>query len=329
MFRSTEATGIGTLVAERFAMLSINSLLPSLDRGPDALHRRLASSHHGRLAPALTDPDWTVNLQEEVICRCIERELVERERTMIAHEIRRVPREPDAFLTWFEQLKDTGPGQGDALFPWLAEHANHDAICWFLRQEMVGEAGFEDLVALAQLRLPARPKLELARNFWDEMGQGHEGGMHGPMLARLGACLPDSNVAPVWESLALGNLMVALATSRSYAYQALGAPGVIELTAPGRAELVNAGLTRLGFDGAARRYFALHATLDVRHSQTWNREVLLPLVRADERVAPLLAEGALMRLRAGARCFERYRAELMPRSSGVWRPFSRKPRVKD
>lgn len=309
-------------------MLSINNLMPALDREPDALHRRLASSHQGRLAPALTDLDWEVNLQEEVICRRVERELVERERALVAHEIRRVPREPEAFLTWFEELKDNGPGQGDALFPWLAEHASREAMCWFLQQEMAGEAGFDDLVALSQLKLPPRPKLELARNYWDEMGQGHEGGMHGPMLARLGARLPDSNVAPVWESLALGNLMVALATSRSYAYQSIGALGVIELTAPGRAELVNAGLKRLSFDGAARRYYALHATLDVRHSQTWNREVLLPLVREDERIAPLLAEGALMRLRAGARCFERYRAELMPRDSGVWRPFTRKARGK-
>jgi hypothetical protein len=70
--------------------------------------------------------------------------------------------------------------------------------------------------------------------------------------------------------------------------------------------------------GAARRYFALHATLDVRHSQAWNRDVLAPLVAADPRVAPYLAEGALMRLRAGERCFERYRAKLW-HTSGVWR----------
>lgn len=307
-------------------MFSINSSMPALDRGPDALHRRLASSHHGRLAPTVSELDWEVSLQEEVICRRIERELVERERAIIAHDVRRVPRDAEGFLVWFEQLKQNGPGQGDALFPWLAEHASREAMCWFLRQEMAGEAGFDDLVALSQLKLPARPKLELARNFWDEMGQGHEGGMHGPLLGRLEACLPPSDVAPVWESLALGNLMVALATSRSYAYQSLGALGVIELTAPGRAEFVNAGLKRLNFDGAARRYYALHATLDVRHSQTWNREVFLPLLREDERIAPLLAEGALMRLRAGARCFERYRAELMPRDSGVWQPYSAKHR---
>ena len=39
----------------------------------------------------------------------------------------------------------------------------------------------------------------------------------------------------VWEALALGNMMIGLAANRYYAYQAIGALGVIELTAPGRA----------------------------------------------------------------------------------------------
>jgi hypothetical protein len=103
--------------------------------------------------------------------------------------------------------------------------------------------------------------------------------------------------------------MVALAAHRRYAYASIGALGVIELTAPGRAAKVNAGLKRLGIAGEARRYFALHATLDVKHSAAWNREVLGPLVAADPRVARPIAEGALMRLNAGAKCFERYRRE--------------------
>lgn len=298
-------------------MPSINSLVPSMAWGPDALHRRLARSHAARLNPSLGDLDWEQTLHEEVICRRLERELIERERALIAPEVRQVPTDSVGFIEWFEQLKAHGPGQGDALFPWLAEEATFDDMCWFLSQELAGEAGFDDLVALSQLKLPPRPKLEMASNYWDEMGQGNAGAMHGALLANLAATLPATDAAPVWETLALGNLMVALATARSYAYQAIGALGVIELTAPGRAELVNAGLKRLHFDGVARRYYALHATLDVRHSQTWNREVLVPLIKRDPGVAPRLAEGALMRLRAGARCFTRYRAELMPCDLGA------------
>jgi hypothetical protein len=249
-------------------------------------------------------------LDDEVAMRRLERRLVERERVAIADRVKSVPHDEHGFVRWFEALRDNGPGQNDPLFPWLAKQASLEEMCWFLEQEVAGEAGFDDLVALTQLKLPAQPKLEMARNYWDEMGQGHEAGMHGPMLTLLKTRLGLKDSPPVWEALALGNLMVGLATSRQYAYQAIGALGVIELTAPGRSAQVNAGLKRLGVDGMTRRYFALHATLDVRHSEAWVAEVLRPLVAADPRIAPRLAEGALMRLRAGARCFARYRETL-------------------
>jgi hypothetical protein len=109
------------------------------------------------------------------------------------------------------------------------------------------------------------------------------------------------------EALALGNMMVALAHNRRYAFHSIGALGVIEMTAPTRAGFVERGLRRLGVPAKQRHYFALHAVLDVKHSETWNREVLRPLVGEDRRRASAIGEGALLRLWHGARCFERYR----------------------
>ena len=48
---------------------------------------------------------------------------------------------------------------------------------------------------------------------------------------------------------------------------------------------------------------------DVKHSQAWNANVLHPLVRDQPETARAIAEGALMRLEAGRRCFDRHRAE--------------------
>jgi hypothetical protein len=293
------------------AMQNFDEVHSPLDTSVD-LQRALDAFNKRRLSPALPDDaveDWVS-----------EHDLLERELCFVARELRRVaplaafaPADPDGFVAWFEQLEATGPGQHDVLFDWLEAEATADQMTWFLRQEIAGEAGFDDLVALTQVKMPTRAKLELARNYWDEMGQGHEGGMHGPMLTRLaqelGMTKPDAmDVVP--EALALGNLLVALAMNRRYAYHSIGALGAIELTAPGRAAKVNAGLKRLGIVGEARRYFALHATLDIKHSAAWNREVLHPLVASDPRVARPIAEGALLRLAAGARCFERYRRAL-------------------
>ncbi|HEX3849762.1 MAG TPA: hypothetical protein VHW01_02280, partial [Polyangiaceae bacterium] len=134
------------------------------DRGSSAeelLHRQLASSHAQRLAPRVESFDFEAELHNELLMRRIERELVETERAAVSQAIRALPTHPDAFVAWFESLETTGPGQHDALFPWLAEHANRQQMCWFLRQELAGEAGFDDLVALAQVKLPPRPKLEM------------------------------------------------------------------------------------------------------------------------------------------------------------------------
>ncbi len=284
----------------------------SAEEENNVLHRQLAYFNRRRMSPGFARPSWRAALRDELLLREREGYFVEFERQCVQPALAAVPGDADAFVAWFERLKQDGPGQGDPLFPWLAEKASYEQVRWFLHQEVAGEAGFEDLVALTQIRMPVAAKLELARNYWDEMGHGNEAGMHGPMLSRLAAAVgvEPTPETTVWESLALGNLMSALAANRRYAYQSVGALGAIELTAPTRATYVAAALRRLGLGGKARVYFELHATLDVRHSEAWNREVIHSLVADNPDTALPIAEGALLRLRAGARCFDCYRRDL-------------------
>ena len=274
--------------------------------------RALAAWNHERLEPGFPDADWQKRLDADTRMLRLEGAFLEELRAEVAEDAALAPAEPEAFIAWFEALQERGAGQNDPLFPWLAEQSSLDEMRWFLQQEAAGEAGFEDLTALTQVKLPQQAKLELARNYWDEMGRGNPKGMHGPMLERLVETLelePTIDTT-VKESLALANAMTAMATSRRYAWHSVGALGVIELTAPARSAATAAGLKRLGFTGPERHYFDLHAVLDVKHSAAWNEEALKPLVAEDPRRARAIAEGALIRLQSGARCFERYRAEL-------------------
>lgn len=285
--------------------------VPSESGHPAGFHQRLTRWNSRRLEPAVPSEDWLAQAREDAELIQVEGAWVERLRARAAPWLADLPDRPAEFVDWFEALKGGGPGEDDPLFPWLAETADLDQMRWFLLQEVAGEAGFEDLVALAQVRMPDQPKMELARNYWDEMGRGNPAGMHGPMLARLARHLDlEPRIeTTVWPALALGNLLVAFSTTRRYAYHALGALGAVELTAPWRAAHVAAGLKRLGV-GQERKYYALHATLDVEHSRTWNAEVLTPL--ADERPECIrsLAEGAVMRLLAGEACYAAYREHL-------------------
>ena len=277
----------------------------------DGLQRSLAAFNRERFDPSLPTVDWRAGVDHLAGGLREEGDFLEARRTAVSARAAEAPTDADGFVQWFEALEQNGPGQNDPLFPWLAEAATMEEMRWFLTQEVAGEAGFEDLSALTQVKLPVRPKLEIARNYWDEMGRGNAKGMHGPLLEtlaeRLG--LEPRVETTVWEALALANVMAGLAANRRYAYHSVGALGVIEQTAPARATLVADGLKRLGVPSGDRHYFDLHAILDVKHSAAWNSEAIHPLVASNPALAPAIAEGALMRLECGAACFERYRRE--------------------
>lgn len=289
--------------------------MPSLAGGqatlrPAELHRTLAEWNRRRLAPGAPHDQWEDDLEEEHRMRLLEGAWVEGLRREVRAQAAAAPSDVEGFTDWFVALREHGPGQGDPLFPWLADEASSEEMNWFLTQEAAGEAGFDDLVALAQVKLPTQAKLELARNYWDEMGRGNEKGMHGPMLERAvrELQLKPTIEGTVWPSLALANTLTAFATTRRYAWHAVGALGVVELTAPGRVAMVAQGLKRLGHAPVVRKYFDLHAVLDVRHAEDWIANCLRPLVAQTPAVARWLAEGALIRLACGRRCFDAYRA---------------------
>jgi pyrroloquinoline quinone (PQQ) biosynthesis protein C len=289
-------------------------VLPVQFKGSDPLvfHRALAAFNLRRVAVSRPSSNWQQELQSGLVWQFAEGNFLESLRADIAPLVPERFANGIDFATWFQSLSVYGPGQKHPLFDWLEAHATMPQMRWFLTQEAAGEAGFEDLLAYTQVKLPPQAKLECARNYWDEMGHGKESAMHGQMLDRMVRELglkPSINDT-VWESLALSNTMLGLALARRYTYQSIGALGVIELTAPTRVKKVSGGMRRLGLDGRMRAYFDLHAALDVSHARAWIREIILPLVDADPSCAPLIAEGALMRLDCGARCFDRYSVEL-------------------
>src|SRR4051794_13181939 len=64
------------------------------------------------------------------------------------------------------------------VYRWLARDADRDDVLTFLALEGGPDAGFDDLVAACQVGLTGAPKMELATNYWDEMGNGDAGEVH-------------------------------------------------------------------------------------------------------------------------------------------------------
>src|SRR6201996_5654925 len=164
----------------------LGKLQPDIRFKDESLEQRaLSRFNRQRLAPGLgQEGDGpALILQQQALT--YEKRLLAHARSEIAPALANVARDPGDFAAWFQNLELHGPGQNDPLFPWLAEEATLEDMRWFLTQEVAGEAGFDDLVAMTQVKMPVRAKLEMARNYWDEMGRGDPKGMHGPMLDQL------------------------------------------------------------------------------------------------------------------------------------------------
>jgi hypothetical protein len=281
-----------------------------LEDGLEPLHRRLAEFNRLRLVPSLEMVDWQLQLRSEAELRILEGHFIEAERASVSGATAQAPSDPYALLGWLGQLREGQAERGRRFFDWLADSADHAEASWFLTQELAGEDSLEDLLALAQLRLPLHPKLEIARCYWDEMGQGQAEAARASIMAELSQHLfSEATQAPVWESLARSNLMLALTTSRRYRYQALGALGVLELTSAEPARQLAACLERLKFSREVSAYFVSRANIAPLCSHAWDHDVVLPLAARDSRAATAIAEGALLRLRASQRCLSRYARE--------------------
>jgi hypothetical protein len=286
--------------------------ISTIKLNPQALHTRLAKYNISRVAVGTPTVNWEDDISNAYEHHILEGHFLEELRVAISPITPEPMPTGEDFAIWFESLSDCGPGQQHGLFEWLEQEASLEQMKWFLTQEAIAEVGFDDLLAYTQVKLPVQAKQECARNYWDEMGNAKQGAMHSLLLKRVthGLLLRPSIDTTVWESLALNNMMLGLATTRRYTYHSLGALGVNELVAASCAGKISRGLQRLGIEPWVRTYFDLQAALDVSHSRCWIREVIRPLVTSNPECAQYIAEGALMRMHSSQLCFDRYSVEL-------------------
>ena len=183
------------------------------------------------------------------------------------------------------------------VYEWLAHHADRQGIVEFLSLEGGPDGGFDDLVATCQIGLDGEPKLELARNYWDEMGNGSLARVHTELHRKLtwalGLACPPRKSQPV-EALERSVLTGVLVTNRWLQPELLGALGLLELQAGPRCRMVVAALERIGAGGDALDFYVEHSTVDPRHGRDWVDNAVVPL-QGDARWAAGMVRGARWR----------------------------------
>ena len=185
-----------------------------------------------------------------------------------------------------------------AVYKWLARSASWDEIVTFLALEGGPDAGFDDLVAACQIGLFGSAKMELATNYWDEMGDGDPEAVHTTLHERLvdAIAMPRIPLAeqPV-SALARAAFGGLLATNRWLQPEMLGALGLIELQAGPRCRLVLNAFERCRAPEAAYPFYEVHAEVDPRHGRDWLEKAIVPTVANQPDWGSRVFRGAVWR----------------------------------
>lgn len=202
------------------------------------------------------------------------------------------------------------------IYRWIASHASWQEALHFLALEGGPDDVFDDLVAVCQVGLPlGSAKMELANNYWDEMGNGQFDKVHNVLYRRFVEAVDLPSIPldgqPV-EALERSAVLGLVASSRFLQPEMIGALGLIELEAGPHCRYVDRGLERLGASDEAREFYQMHAVVDPVHGQGWLRHGVRPLVADNPAWGPRILRGARWKSQVNNRFFRWAERTLVP-----------------
>ena len=278
----------------------------------DELHRALLLIYqqHMRL-PQSDSPDYQFH---PLVCRLMhelegpwERDMLRRAHASYDLSLNALPENPEKFSAWYRDTAFGHPLYEHDLYGFVACEAERHQLEWFFRMECAGEAAFDDLVALAQVGTRGEVKLEMAANYWDEMGRGRNHAVHThlffKLIAGLGLEPPPASELP-WQVLAGVNVMLWSSLPRRNAFRAQGCLGAVELLAPQRCTRLVHGAQRVGIPKKTVVYYGAHAVIDIGHAEGWLSHVIEPQVRSVPAARVGIAEGLIARADASLDYFD-------------------------
>lgn len=249
------------------------------------------------------------------ITRMLERAVAEREDRRIAPGlIESAPSDPKKYVSW---LKAQARGHRVFKHPFYTDfirnHANSEHIRTYMIQESVVDGRFDDLLALMQLGSSGPTKMEIANNFWDEMGNGNPDEVHTHLFNQIFEVFEVSaeelNQSLTATSLLSGNLAVMLCRYRQSFPEAVGFLGMTEWLVPDRFVNVVHAWERLGLPDVGIVYHRLHITVDSLHAAGWFHNVVEPAATSDY-MRRGITRGTLWRLNSSCQYLDERMAEV-------------------
>jgi hypothetical protein len=216
------------------------------------------------------------------------------------------PSEGETFVQWLKALIAKHPASWHPFYcEFMQNHAAFEDIRFYLAQETNLDPRFDDILALLQVGTHGQVKMEIAGNYWDEMGDGNPKCVHTHLFNKaltsfqIDSAYISRNMLD--EARISGNLSAALALDSRHRYKAFGYFGVTEYLTPSRFEHVITAWRRNGLPEEGLMYHKLHASIDAEHSDAWFEKVIAPTINYIPQAGLEIAKGALMRLNSSVR----------------------------
>lgn len=249
------------------------------------------------------ESSWGIALVRQVI----EEYFLTAEESYIPVEIwEQIPQKAEKYVDWLIEMIQAHPAYYHPFYEkYLSKYASLDDLCQFLIQESTIDTRFDDFLAMLQIGTDGGIKMEIASNYWDEMGNGSPSKMHVTMFARTMVNLGiDPKVCEellTTEALVCGNLSTMVCYQRKHFYKGIGYFAATEYMTPRRFKHILTALKRNGRHLADAEYHQEHIAIDAIHAQNWFKNVIVPLVDKEPETVFEMTRGALYRLNTSKR----------------------------
>jgi pyrroloquinoline quinone (PQQ) biosynthesis protein C len=288
------------------AVESMNDLALNGDGEAFYYQQLLLSKIYAMVTQISTSPTAEGSVVVHEVTRSLERACLRAEDSYIEPgQIESAPKEPSAYLSWLKRLAKSHRVYKHPYYrEFIRDHATTEDLRKYVTQESVVDGRFDDLLAMMQVGTSGPEKMEIAGNFWDEMGNGDPDVVHTKLFNQIFQVfsISDEDLERELTAQALlsGNLAVLLCRYRRYYPEAIGFLGMTEWLVPDRFVNVVQAWERLGLPDVGIVYHKLHITIDSKHAAGWFHNVVVPAASSD-RMRDGITRGTLWRLNSSAR----------------------------